>query len=267
MISLSSPSERLRLELVEGVARLIIDNGARRNAIDIGMWRAIPPLMAELAARDDVRVLIVAGAPGLPFCSGADISEFATVRATSVGAAAYEAANTSAFDAISALPFPTIAAISGFCMGGGMGIACACDVRVATTDAVFAIPAARLGVGYPPRAMRYVVSAVGAQRAFEMFFTARRLNAQEALQAGLLAHVYASETLEGAVDDLAATIARNAPLTLKAAKASIRMTVGLPGAPTREECDALALACFDSADFTEGRTAFLEKRTPDFKGR
>lgn len=111
------------------------------------------------------------------------------------------------------------------------------------------------------------MAAVGAQRALEMFFTARRLTAPEALTVGLVAHVYASETFEGAVDDLAATIARNAPLTLKAAKASIRMTVGLPGAPAKEECDALALACFDSADFTEGRTAFLEKRTPLFKGR
>lgn len=267
MISISSPTERLRLDIVDGVARLLIDNGARRNAIDMEMWRAIPSLMTALATRDDVRVLVVAGAPGLPFCSGADISEFATVRATSVGAAAYEAANTAAFDAISALPFPTIAAISGFCMGGGMGVACACDLRVAASDALFAIPAARLGVGYPPRAMRYVVAAVGAQRAFEMFFTARRLTAQHALQAGLLAHVYASETFDGAVDDLAATIARNAPLTLKAAKASIRATIGLPGAPTKEECEALALACFDSADFTEGRSAFLEKRTPEFKGR
>jgi len=267
MITLASPTEKLRLEIVEGVARLLIDNGARRNAIDIGMWRAIPSLMAELAARDDVRILVISGAPGLPFCSGADISEFATVRATSVGAAAYEAANTAAFDAISDLPFPTLAAISGFCMGGGMGLACACDLRVAATDAVFAIPAARLGVGYPPRAMRYVVAAVGAQRAFEMFFTARRLKAQEAQAVGLLAHVYPGETFAGAVDELVATIACNAPLTLRAAKASIRATVGLPGAPTKEACDALALACFDSNDFTEGRTAFLDKRTPAFKGR
>ena len=97
--------------------------------------------------------------------------------------------------------------------------------------------------------------------------TARRLAASESLTVGLLAHVYASETFEGAVDALAATIARNAPLTLKAAKASIRATAGLPGAPSHEDCEALALACFESDDFTEGRTAFLEIRTPLFKGR
>jgi enoyl-CoA hydratase/carnithine racemase len=255
MISLSSPTEKLRVEITDGVARLLIDNAARRNAIDLAMWRAIPPLMAELAARDDVRALIVAGAPGLPFCSGADISEFSTVRATSAGAHAYEVANTAAFDAISALPFPTIAAISGFCMGGGMGVACACDLRIAAEGAVFAIPAGRLGVGYPPPAMRYVVAAVGVQRAYEMFFTARRLETHEAL------------AFADAVEALAATITRNAPLTLKAAKASIRATAGLPGAPSHEDCEALALACFDSDDFTEGRTAFLEKRTPLFKGR
>ncbi len=267
MISLSSPSDKLRVEISEGVARLIIDNGARRNAIDLAMWRAIPPLMAELASRDDVRALIVAGARGLPFCSGADISEFATVRSTSAGAHAYEVANTAAFDAISNLPFPTIAAISGFCMGGGMGLACACDVRIAEAGAVFAIPAARLGVGYPPSAMRYVVAAVGVQRAYELFFTARRLDAQQALAAGLLAHVYAPEAFAGAIDELAAIIARNAPLTLKAAKASIRATAGLPGAPSHDACEALALACFESDDFAEGRTAFLEKRTPVFRGR
>jgi enoyl-CoA hydratase/carnithine racemase len=267
MISLSSPTEKLRVEITDGVARLLIDNATRRNAIDLAMWRAIPPLMAELAARDDVRALVVAGAPGLPFCSGADISEFSTVRATSAGAHAYEVANTAAFDAISALPFPTIAAISGFCMGGGMGVACACDLRIAAEGAVFAIPAGRLGVGYPPPAMRYVVAAVGVQRAYEMFFTARRLETHEALAAGLLAHVYAPEAFADAVEALAATIARNAPLTLKAAKASIRATAGLPGAPSHEDCEALALACFESDDFTEGRTAFLEKRTPLFKGR
>lgn len=267
MKTLPSPAPQLRLELAGGIARLFIDNREKRNAFDIGMWRAIPILMQELAAEPDARVLVIAGAPGLPFCAGADISEFSTVRATSAGARDYEAANTGAFDAISNLPIPTIAAISGFCMGGGLGLAAACDLRVARDGALFAIPAARLGVGYPPRAMRYVVAAVGVQRAFEMFFTARRLTAREALAAGLLAQVHEPESFEGAVDALAQTIAHNAPLTLRAARAAIRATAGLPGAPSSEACNALALACFDSEDYAEGRTAFLEKREPKFRGR
>ncbi|MGJ0507467.1 MAG: enoyl-CoA hydratase [Methylocystis sp.] len=261
-----SPTPKLRVDVHQGVARLLIDNGAKRNAFDLDMWRALPPLMAACDSADDVRVVVLSGAPGLPFCSGADISEFSTVRATSGGGRAYEQANVEAFDAISACAKPTIAAISGFCMGGGMGIAAACDLRVAAEGTVFAIPAGRLGVGYPPSAMRYVVTAVGAQRALEMFFTAGRLSAGEALAAGFLSRVIEPDSFERAVDDLAKAIAGNAPLTLRAAKAAIRAAAGLPGAPSMAECEALAAQCFDSADYMEGRAAFLEKRAPKFTG-
>lgn len=264
---IDSPSPKLRVDINHGVARLLIDNGAKRNAFDLDMWRALPPLMAAIEADPEIRVVVVSGAPGLPFCSGADISEFSTVRATSGGGRAYEQANVEAFDAISSCAKPTVAAISGFCMGGGMGIAAVCDLRVAEEGAAFAIPAGRLGVGYPPSAMRYVVAAVGAQRAFEMFFTARRLTATEALAAGFVSRVLASESFDGAVDDLAAVIAGNAPLTLRAAKAAIRAAAQLPGAPALADCEALAAQCFDSDDYMEGRAAFLEKRAPKFTGR
>lgn len=147
-----------------------------------------------------------------------------------------------------------------------MGLASACDLRVAQEGAVFGIPAGRLGVGYPPAAMRYVVAAVGAQRAMEMFFTARRVNAKEAMEIGYLSRVFEQESFEGGVDDLAATIAANAPLTLRAAKAAIRAAAQLPNAPTLAQCESLAKACFDSADYMEGRAAFLEKRAPKFSG-
>lgn len=264
---IDSPSPKLRVDLHQGVARLLIDNGAKRNAFDLEMWRALPALMAAIDAEPEARVVVMSGAPGLPFCSGADISEFSTVRATSGGGRAYEQANVEAFEAISACSKPTIAAISGFCMGGGMGLASACDLRVAQEGAAFAIPAGRLGVGYPPSAMRYVVAAVGAQRAFEMFFTARRLTAHEALATGFLSQLLDQESFEGAVDALAQTIAANAPLTLKAAKAAIRAAAGLPNAPGLDACEALAAQCFDSADYMEGRAAFLEKRAPKFTGR
>jgi enoyl-CoA hydratase/carnithine racemase len=263
---MTSPS-KLRLVTQQGVARLLIDNGAKRNAFDLDMWRALPALVAQADADPEARVLLIAGAPGLPFCSGADISEFSTVRATSAGGRAYEAANVEAFDAIAACGKPTIAAISGFCMGGGMGIAAACDLRVAQAGTLFAIPAGRLGVGYPPSAMRYVVTAVGAQRAFDLFFTARRLDASAALEAGFLARVIAAEAFDAEIAILAVTIAANAPLTLRAAKAAIRAAAGLPHAPSTGDCEAMAAACFDSDDYREGRAAFLEKRAPVFRGR
>lgn len=265
-MKLSSPSPRLRIELANGVARLLIDNAPKRNAFDLDMWRALPPLFEAMDAAREVRAIVVSGAPGLPFCSGADISEFSTVRATSAGGRAYEEANVEAFEAISACAKPTIAAISGFCMGGGMGIASACDLRVAQEGTVFGIPAGRLGVGYPPSAMRFVVAAVGAQRAMELFFTARRVTAGEALGIGYLSRVFEQESFEGGVDNLAETIAANAPLTLRAAKAAIRAAAQLPGAPSAEQCEAMARACFDSGDYMEGRAAFLEKRAPQFKG-
>jgi enoyl-CoA hydratase/carnithine racemase len=266
-MAITSPTPKLRVELTHGVAWLFIDNESKRNAFDLEMWRALPPLMAAIDAEAAARVVVLSGAPGLPFCSGADISEFSTVRATSGGGRAYEQANVEAFDAISGCSKPMIAAISGFCMGGGMGIASACDLRVAREGTVLGIPAGRLGVGYPPSAMRYVVAAVGAQWALEMFFTARRLTANEALNAGFLCRLLEQDSYEGAVDELATAIAANAPLTLRAAKSAIRAAAQLPNAPTPEACEALAAQCFDSADYMEGRASFLEKRAPKFEGR
>ncbi|MFM8859616.1 MAG: enoyl-CoA hydratase [Methylocystis sp.] len=262
-----SPTSKLRLDLNSGVARVLIDNASKRNAFDFEMWQALPILMEQLDAAQEVRVIVISGAAGLPFCSGADISEFSSVRATSSGGRAYEATNVAAFNAISSASKPTIAAISGFCMGGGMGLAAACDLRMSDESAIFSIPAAKLGLGYPPEAMRYVVTAVGLQKAFELFYTARRLSAQEALSIGFLAQVYPKAQFEPGVMEIAKQMAQNAPLTLRAAKAAIRMVAALPQAATLAECDALAAKCFDSADYAEGRAAFLEKRSANFTGQ
>lgn len=267
MSAFPSPTPKLRVEIISGVARLLIDNASKRNAFDFDMWRALPTVLHALGAEAAVRVVVISGAPGLPFCSGADISEFSTVRATSAGGRAYEEAHMEAFNAVAALAKPTIAAIAGFCMGGGMGLASVCDLRIAEEGTLFAIPAGRLGVGYPPSAMKFVVSAVGAQTAFELFYTARRMTGQEARDKGFVSRLVPQASFDGAVHDLADTIAANAPLTLRAAKAAIRNAAGLPGAPTMEDCEALAARCFDSADYVEGRAAFLEKRAPKFEGR
>ncbi len=266
-MTIASASDKLRVEVADGVARVLIDNAARRNAFDFSMWTALPPLLAQLDAAEEARVVVLSGAPGLPFCSGADISEFSTVRATAAGGRAYEQANVAAFDALSRLGKPVIAAISGFCMGGGMGLAAACDLRIGAEGTAFGIPAGRLGVGYPPSAIAYVVAAVGPQTALDLFFTARRIDAAEAQACRFLSRLVPKEGFDAAVLEVARQIADNAPLTLRAAKAAIRAAAGLPGAPSLADCETLAAACFDSGDYAEGRTAFLAKRAPNFTGR
>jgi enoyl-CoA hydratase/carnithine racemase len=263
---LPTPDARIRAEVEGPIGRLIVANPARRNAVSLDMWKAIPTAVAALEAHPDVRVIVVRGDGDLAFVSGADISEFATVRKDAASARAYEASNAEAFSAVRHVAVPTIAMIRGFCLGGGMGLAVACDLRVAAEDAVFGIPAARLGVGYPPDCMADVVAAVGPQRAKEMFFTARRMTATEALDIGLLAAVHSVEALENEVIDLALAIAHNAPLTIRAAKAAIDAVTAGALARDRERLVALTDACFASADFAEGRSAFLEKREAKFHG-
>lgn len=266
MRTIRAAADKIRLDIDGPIARMVIDNAARRNALDLAMWRAIPEL-ARIADEDpEIRVVILAAAPGLPFCSGADISEFSTVRATAEGGRAYEAANAAAFDALAACGKPVIAAISGYCLGGGMGLAACCDLRVASADAQFGIPAGRLGVGYPPASMAYVVAAVGAAAARDLFFTARRFGAADAKALGFLDRLTEGHTALREAEELALEIAANAPLTLRAAKAAIAHVTRLPAAPDAATCDALAGACFDSSDYAEGRDAFLAKRKPNFRG-
>jgi enoyl-CoA hydratase/carnithine racemase len=263
---LAAAEGRLRLEADGPVARLLIDNAARRNALDLAMWEGVR-MAAEVADADpDLRVMIVAGAPGLPFCSGADISEFSTVRATAEGGRAYEAANAAAFDALARCGKPTIAAIERFCLGGGMGVAASCDLRVGAADGQFGVPAGRLGVGYPPASMAYVVAAVGPAAARDLFFTARRFDGVEAKALGFLNRLAEPGQALAQAEALAREIADNAPLTLRAAKAAIACAARLPAAPDAAACEALAAACFDSADYAEGRAAFLDKRKPNFRG-
>lgn len=263
---LPTADARIRAEVEGPVGRLVVANPARRNAVSLDMWKAIPGAMAALEAHPDVRVVVVRGDGDLAFVSGADISEFSTVRKDAACARDYEASNAEAFAAIRNSSKPTVAMIRGFCLGGGMGLAVACDLRIAADDAVFGIPAARLGVGYPPDCMADVVAAVGPQRAKELFFTARRLGAREALEIGLLIAVHSVESLENEATDLAYAIAHNAPLTIRAAKAAIDSVAAGTRAADRTRLVDLTDACFASADFAEGRTAFLEKREPKFHG-
>jgi enoyl-CoA hydratase/carnithine racemase len=263
---LPTSDARIRVEVAGPIGRIVVANPARRNAVSLDMWRAIPGAVAALETHPDVRVIVVRGDGDLAFVSGADISEFATVRRDAASARAYEASNAEAFAAIRRAAKPTIAMIRGFCLGGGMGLAVACDLRIACDDAVFGIPAARLGVGYPPDCMADVVAAVGPQRAKQMFFTAARMTAKEAQDIGLVLAVYPVEALENETIDVALAIAHNAPLTIRAAKAAIDAASAGTLAADRDRLVALTDACFASADFAEGRAAFLEKREARFHG-
>lgn len=267
IVTLPSSDPRIRVEVEGAIGRIVVANPERRNAVSLGMWLAIPGAVAALEAHGDVRVIVVRGDGDLAFVSGADISEFATVRKDAETARAYEVSNAEAFSALKHSSKPTIAMIRGFCLGGGMGLAVACDLRVAAEDAIFGIPAARLGVGYPPDCIGDVVAAVGPQRAKELYFTARRMTAGEALDIGLLAAVHPVESFENEVFDLAQAIARNAPLTIRAAKAAIDVVVAGTMATEHDRLVALTDACFASADFAEGRTAFLAKREAKFSGK
>ncbi|MBD2746200.1 enoyl-CoA hydratase/isomerase family protein [Microvirga sp. BT688] len=263
--SFSSATSKLGVSPSGGIATLSIDNVAKHNAVDLEMWKAFPSLMQALDRDPDIRVIILRGAGQASFASGADIAEFATVRANAEGGRLYEAANEAAFWAVAHCSKPVIAMIRGFCLGGGFGLALSCDLRVASESAVFGIPAARLGVGYPPGAMKLVTAAVGAPAAKDLFFTARRLDAKEAHRLGVVQRLVQDDELESVTRALAEGIAENAPLTIRAAKAAIDEAAGV----AHPNADSVALAdiCFDSADAVEGREAFLQKRRPVFTGR
>lgn len=246
---------------------LIVDNPGRRNAVNLAMWQAIPEAVRQFDEDDSIRVIVLRGAGETAFVSGADISEFETARRDADSARAYEDSNADAFTALRNAAKPTISMIRGFCFGGGVGLAVATDMRIAADDALFAIPAARLGVGYPPEAIRDVVKLTGPARAKELYYTARRIDHAEALAIGLIDRTIPAENLEKETRALCAVIADNAPLTLRAAKAAIDAVTAPPGTVDPQTLRELTDACFDSADFAEGRTAFLEKRKPVFQGK
>ena len=248
-----------------GVVTVTIDRPARKNAMSQAMWRKMAVLFAGIAIDPAVRAVVLTGA-GADFCAGADITEFDAVRGSAEKARDYETENSAAFAAIRDCPVPTIAAIRGICFGGGFGMAAACDLRVASTTALFSVPAARLGLAYPVDAMADIVHALGPQLARYLTFSAARLDAQAALDAGFLLEIVEPGGLDLRAAELAATIAANAPLSVKASKASIRATL------TGSAADAATAArlgddTFESADYAEGRLAFREKRPARFSGR
>jgi len=243
------------------------NNPARHNALSVDMWAAVPPLLKQ--ARDDhrVRLVVFSGAGEKAFVSGADISQFEDMRAAREAVSRYEAMAEQTLAGIHDFPKPTLASIRGWCIGGGVNVAIACDIRIAASDAVFSIPAARLGLGYRYSAMKNLVDLIGPGAAKDLFFTARRIDAAEAKSLGLVTRTCPPAELGALLAEYTKSMAENAPLTVAAGKAITREI--LKGSPDQDLalCASLIRGCFESADYAEGRTAFMQKRKPVFTGR
>ncbi len=249
----------------DGVVSVTIDRAEKKNALTLSMWRTLAAVFSHESQAPSTRLIVLSGA-GADFCAGADIGEFGDLRGAADSARDYEAANSAAFRAIRESGVPTIASIAGICFGGGFGIAAACDLRIATRDARFSVPAARLGLAYPRDAMQDIVRACGAQTAKYLAFSAARLTAEQARNAGILLETVADRpALDARVAEIAAGIAANAPLSIRASKASIA-AVESRGADDAVRARELGDATFDSDDYREGRAAFAERRTPHFRG-
>lgn len=250
-----------------GIGWMIFNNPQRHNAMSLDMWEAVPEIMADFAEDDEVRVIVLRGAGERAFVSGADISEFEKVRSSREETIAYDRKGDVAMASIFNSPKPTIAMVNGYCMGGGAAIAISCDLRMASDKSRFGIPAAKLGVGYQFPGIRKLMDLVGPSFTKEIFFTGRQFSAEEALAMGLVNRVLPAAQLEGYVVETAGTIAGNAPLTINAVKATVAELGKDPDQRDLVKTEALVAACFDSEDYAEGRTAFMEKRPPSFKGR
>ncbi len=258
---------QLRIEKEGAIGWLVIDNPARLNAISSGMWGTFPKAMAQFDADPDIRVVILRGEGEKAFAAGADISEFDKTRETHEKVSAYDSLLDVALHAVQGSPKPVISMIRGYCFGGGVEISLACDLRYCADDSIFAIPAARLGLGYGIDGIKRLVETVGHANAREIFFTGRRYNAAEALSIGLVHRVVPVTGLEAFVREIAAGLAENAPLTIAASKIMIEEFVRPTGEPDVAKGLAAIERCALSEDYLEGRKAFMEKRKPRFRGR
>jgi enoyl-CoA hydratase len=250
-----------------GIGWMIFNQPEKHNAVSYEMWLAVPKIIAAFEADPAVRVIVLAGAGEKAFVSGADISEFEKKRGTADAIKVYDDAGNAAHAALNAALKPSISMIRGICIGGGLAITLSTDLRICSSDSVFAVPAARLGLGYRYSGIKKLVDIVGPAFAKEIFFTAGKFTAEDARIMGLVNRVVPPAELESYVRNFASTVGANAPLTIKAAKMAIDAAVEDPERRGLASVEAAIKACRASSDYIEGRRAFMEKRKPAFKGR
>jgi enoyl-CoA hydratase/carnithine racemase len=258
---------KMLADVDEGVGLITFNQPEKRNAMSVQMWEGLSEILDAFERDDGVRAVVLTGAGAKAFVSGADISQFEKDRANANAQVEYDKLTSAGRDKLANFPKPVIARIRGFCLGGGLGIAMQADIRIAAIDSEFGIPAARLGIAYGYDMVRKLVSLVGPAHARTLLYTGTRINATEAERIGLVNKVVSDEELSDVVVDIARTVADNAPLSIRAAKIAVNEVTKMDRDRNVEAVNAAIAACFDSADYREGRTAFMEKRPPKFMGR
>jgi enoyl-CoA hydratase len=273
MLDISKKAEKSHAEgkilqsIADGVGIITFNNPEKRNAMSLEMWEGLGNALTELRDNPDVRVVVMVGAGDKAFVSGADISQFEKTRHNAEASEEYSRRSAAQRALLADYPKPTIACIRGFCLGGGMQVAMLADIRFASDNSQFGIPAAKLGIAYGYDGLRHLVSLVGPSWARLIMYTGMRIDSAEALRIGLVDRVLPDAELWGATMEIATTISGNAPLAIKAAKLTIAQVLKDPGQRDMDAIKEIGTACMDSEDFREGRRAFMEKRRPKFSGR
>ena len=259
-------TDKMLSRVEEGVGYITFNNPEKHNAVSIEMWDALEKILDEFRLSKDIRVIVLNGAGGKSFVSGADISKFDKERSSKEAVLSYNKRTQKVYELLETFPKPTIAMIDGYCIGGGLNLAVCCDIRICSEKSKFAMPAAKLSLGYPFSSIKRLFDVMGPGMAKHFMFTAEKISASEALACGLVQKLVSAENIETYVRDYALTISHNAPLTIKAMK---QIGIEILKNPDERDlllCEQLASACFDSEDYKEGRKAFMEKRKPNFKG-
>lgn len=249
------------------IATVTLSNPSRFNAMTISMWRSLAGALHELDGDESVRVVVLQGDGERAFCAGADLSDADFGQGEAAARSEMNAAGEGAVAAIVESIKPVIAKIRGVCMGGGLELASACDLRICAADARLRMPAARLGLGYHFEGVQRYAALMGPMHTFDMFATARTFDGVEAFRLGFVSRVCEPGNLDAETAAYAELVAEQAPLTLRALKLSLRASNGEPSPPQREAIQTAVQVCLSSKDLQEGMAAFKEKRKPRFQGR